>query len=94
MTVSDTCFVICPKTGLKVILHYLEEGWLGKTQNKVTGVIYKCDTNTDKRTRIKDVPEKEVLGRVEGCWHDQIFYTLAGTKVGNEISRCFSSIHV
>ena len=81
VTVSDTCFVTCPKTGLKVILNYLEEGWLGKAQNKVIGIIYKCDTNTDKRTRIKDVSEKEILGRVEGCWHDQIFYTLTGSKV-------------
>ena len=89
VTVSDTCFVTCPKTGLKVILHYLEEGWLGKTQNKVIGIIYKCDTNTDKRTRIKDISEKEILARIEGCWHDQIFYSLAGAKVRNGTFHCF-----
>ena len=82
VTVADTCFVTCPKNGLKVILHYLEEGWLGKAQNKVIGFIYKCDTNTDKRTRLKDVHESEILARLEGGWQDKVFYTLADSKVG------------
>ena len=81
VTVADTCYVMCPKNGLKVILHYLEEGWLGKAQNKVIGVIYKCDTNTDKRTRIKDVPESDVLARLEGGWQDKVYYTLPDSKV-------------
>ena len=81
VTVSDTCFITCPKTGLKVILHYQEEGWLGKTQNKVNGVVYKYSPDTDNITRIKDVPEKDVVGRVEGCWHDQVFFTPSGSKV-------------
>ncbi|MCJ1471625.1 hypothetical protein MMC13_000265 [Lambiella insularis] len=80
VTVSDTCFVTCPKSRLKVILQYLEEGWLGKTQNKVDGVIYRYKPETDRITKIKDVPEADVLGRVEGCWRDQIFYTLTGSK--------------
>ena len=41
VTVADTCFITCEKTGIKVILHYLEEGYFGKTQNKVEGVVYK-----------------------------------------------------
>ncbi len=84
VTVADTCFVTCPKTKTKAILHYLEESWLGKTQNKVNGVIYTYDPENDNRTRIKDVPEKDVLGRVEGCWHDQVNYTLSGLKVGGD----------
>ncbi|KAI9879225.1 MAG: hypothetical protein M1830_009156 [Pleopsidium flavum] len=79
VTVADTCFVTCPQTRTKVILHYLEEGWLARTQNKVLGVIYKYDPDTDKRTRIKDVPEKDVLGTLEGCWHRQVYFTLAGS---------------
>ena len=81
VTVSDICFVTCPKTQLKVILHYVEEGWLGKVQNKVIGVMYKCDTQTDKIAKIKDVPEKDILCRIEGCWHDQVFYTLTSSNV-------------
>ena len=81
VTVSDICFVTCPKTNLKVILHYIEEGWLGKVQNKVVGVMYRYNPETDKITKIKDVPEKDVVGRIEGCWHDQVFYTLTGSKV-------------
>lgn len=92
VTVADTCFVTCQKSGLKVILQYLEEGWLGKTQNRVLGVIYKCDPETDKRTRIKDVPENDVLARVEGCWHDKVYYTLSGSKVEMDI-QYLSSIN-
>jgi hypothetical protein len=82
VTVADTCFINCPKSRIKVILHYLEENWLGKTQNKVNGVIYSYDPENDSKTRIKDVPEKDVLARLEGCWHDQVNYTLSGSKVG------------
>ncbi|CAF9907598.1 hypothetical protein IMSHALPRED_005582 [Imshaugia aleurites] len=80
VTVADSCFLTCPKTKIKVILHYLEESWLGKTQNKVNGVVYIYDPENDNKTRIKDVPEKDVLARLEGCWHDQISYTLQGSK--------------
>ena len=87
VTVADTCFVTCSKTKKKVILHYLEESWLGKTQNKVHGVIYTYDPDNDNKTRIKDVPEKDILGRLEGCWHDQVYYTLSGSRV-TMISLC------
>jgi len=65
---------------MKVILHYLEEGWLGKTQNKVQGVIYKCDVATDNKTRIKDVSDKDVIGRIDGAWNDKVYFTLGSTE--------------
>ena len=82
VSVADTCFITCPKSRIKVILHYLEESWLGRTQNKVHGVIFKYDPDSDNRIRLKDVPEKDILGRIEGCWHDQVYYALANSKVG------------
>ena len=81
ITVADTCFLTCPKTKIKVILQYIEESWLGKTQNKVNGVIFSYDPENDNRVRIKDVPEQDILAKLEGCWHDQVYYTLAGSKV-------------
>lgn len=81
VTVADTCYVTCPKTRTKTILQYLEEGWLGKTQNRVNGVVFRYDPENDNRTRIKDVPEKDILVKLEGCWHDQVHYTRAGSKV-------------
>lgn len=81
VTVADTCYITCPQTRMKVILHYLEEGWLSKTQNRVVGVIYKYDPESDRRTRIKDVPQQEVLATLEGCWHRQVYFTLAGSTV-------------
>ncbi|KAF2732816.1 hypothetical protein EJ04DRAFT_578122 [Polyplosphaeria fusca] len=76
VSVADSCFVTCAQTKTKVILEYLEEGWLGRSQNKVVGVIFKYDPNNDTKTKIKDVSDKDVLGRVEGCWQDKVYYTL------------------
>lgn len=80
VTVSDTCFIVCAKTGIKVILHYLEEGYFGKTQNKVEGVVYKCaDPSSDKTSRIKDVHDKDILGRIDGCWTDKVYFSHGST---------------
>jgi hypothetical protein len=85
ITVADICFVTCPKNRLKAILHYLDEGWIGKSQNIVQGVIYKYDPGSDKITRIKDVPEKSIVARIEGCWKEKIYYTIPSTPaVGKE----------
>lgn len=81
MTVGDICFVTCPKTKIKAILHYLEEGWLGKTQNKVEGVIFHYDPENDNKTKIKDVPEKDVLGRITGNWKDKLYFSLGSKSV-------------
>lgn len=43
------------------------------------GVIYKCDPDNDTRTKIKEVPEADVVSRIEGCWQEQIYFTL-GSK--------------
>ncbi|KAL8702984.1 MAG: hypothetical protein Q9201_003845 [Fulgogasparrea decipioides] len=80
ITVADTCYVTCPKSRIKAILQYLEEGWLGKAQNRVVGVVFHYDPDNDNITRIKDVPEKDVLARLDGSWQDQVRYTLKDSK--------------
>src|SRR5580700_743576 len=74
VTVGDQCYVICPKTKLKTILSYREEGWRGKAQNKVEGVIFRYDTENDDKTRIKDVPEKDIVARIEGNWREKMYF--------------------
>ena len=81
MSVADLCYITCPKTRLKVILNYAEEGWLGRAQNKVTGIIFQYDPEHDTRTKIKDVPGQEILARIEGCWQEKMYYSLAGSSV-------------
>jgi hypothetical protein len=76
VSVADSCFVTCAKSKIKVILEYQEEGWLGRTQNKVVGVIFKYDPSNDNKTKIKEVLDKDVLGRIEGCWQQKVYYTL------------------
>jgi hypothetical protein len=76
VTVGDQCYITCTKTKIKTILHYMEEGWLGKTQNKVEGVIFRYDPEKDDKTRIRDVPDKDVLARVSGNWREKLFFSL------------------
>ncbi|EEQ90239.2 oxysterol-binding protein [Blastomyces dermatitidis ER-3] len=80
ITVSDTCFITCAETRIKAILQYLDEGWIGKAQNRVVGIIFRYDPENDNQFKIKDVPESDVLARIEGCWHEKIYYTLTPTE--------------
>jgi oxysterol-binding protein-related protein 9/10/11 len=79
VSVSDVCFVTCPKTRIKVILHYVEEGWLGRSQHRVQGIMFRYDPDNDKHTRIKDVPSKDILVNIDGCWQEQVYYTIPST---------------
>ncbi len=79
VTVGDQCFITCPQTKIKTILHYMEEGWLGKTQNKVEGVVFRYDPENDNKHTIKSVPEKDILARISGNWKEKLYYSL-GTK--------------
>ena len=81
VTVSDTCTITCKKTGLKVLLHYMEEGWLGRTQNRVQGVVYKCDVEKDRAARIKDVSDKDIIGRIDGAWTDKMWFSKGSAAV-------------
>ncbi|KAL1601834.1 hypothetical protein SLS60_006749 [Paraconiothyrium brasiliense] len=76
VSVADSCFVTCAKSKIKVILEYQEEGWLGRSQNKVVGVIFKYDPSNDNKTKVKDVSDRDVLGRIEGSWQQKVYYTL------------------
>lgn len=59
----------------------MAEGWLGRAQNAVEGVIYKFDPENDNITRIKDVSDKDVLARIEGNWTDKVYYSLGSGPV-------------
>ncbi|KAJ5766445.1 uncharacterized protein N7511_004061 [Penicillium nucicola] len=80
ITVADTCYITCPKTGMKAILQYMEEGWIGRSQNKMEGVIFRYNKDKDTVTRIKDVPEGDIIARITGSWHGKIYFTVAGSK--------------
>ncbi|KAI8939585.1 hypothetical protein NX059_003349 [Plenodomus lindquistii] len=86
VSVADTCYITCPRTGLKVILEYQEEGWLGRSQNKVVGAIFKYDPKNDNTTKLKDVSDKDVLARIEGSWQDKVYYTL-GNKPFSKVAE-------
>ncbi|KAJ5219800.1 hypothetical protein N7468_009004 [Penicillium chermesinum] len=80
ITVSDAAYITCRKTRMKAILQYLEEGWIGRSQHRLEGVIFRFNPDKDTTTRIKDVAEKDVVARISGSWHGKITYTVAGSK--------------
>ncbi|KAK5329085.1 hypothetical protein LTR70_000921 [Exophiala xenobiotica] len=80
ISVADVVHITCPKTKLKALLNYVEESYFGKSQNKVTGVIYRYDPASDKYTKPKDVPDNDILVKVEGDWKDKVYYTIPSSK--------------
>lgn len=75
VTVGDMCYVTCPETKLKAILHYYDEGWT-RTVNKVEGIIFRYDPENDDKQRIADVPESDILIRLGGPWKEKIVFTI------------------
>lgn len=68
-------------------MHYVEESWIGKSKNRVEGVVY--DMGDDEHegeeefTRVRDVPTSRIRAKIEGSWISQIYYTIPGSKVGS-----------
>ncbi|KAI1773091.1 hypothetical protein F4818DRAFT_117859 [Hypoxylon cercidicola] len=84
VSVGDFAYITCPQTKLKAILHYVEEGWLGRAQNKVEGVIFKYDPENDDKMRIKDVPDSDVVARLGGAWKDKVVFTLGPKPMASQ----------
>ncbi|KAK4124588.1 hypothetical protein N657DRAFT_644829 [Parathielavia appendiculata] len=76
VTVGDMAYITCPETKLKAILQYYDDGWLGRTTNKVEGIIFQYDPENDNKQRIADVPEDDILVRLGGAWKEKIVFTL------------------
>jgi oxysterol-binding protein-related protein 9/10/11 len=85
ISVADTCTVTCAQTKLKCLLTYVEESWFGKAQNRVHGLIFRYDPADDKYTRVKDVPDKDILVKIEGCWQEQITYTIPNSPAVKDL---------
>ena len=85
VSVGDVACFTCPKTKLKTILNYVDEGWLGRTTNKIDGIIFKYDPENDNKTRVQDVPEADILARISGPWKEKVVFTLGPRLV---VSTC------
>ncbi|EED14143.1 oxysterol binding protein (Orp8), putative [Talaromyces stipitatus ATCC 10500] len=86
ISVADSCYITCPKTRIKVILQYLEDGWVSKAHSRVEGVIFRYDPDNDTKTKMKDVPSNDVLARINGCWREQVYYTLTAAAASGSSS--------
>lgn len=76
VSVGDMAYITCPQTKLKVILNYYDEGWLRGSTNMVEGIVFKYDPENDNKTRIRDVPEEDILVRLKGPWKEKIQFTV------------------
>lgn len=86
LSVGDMAYTTCPKTKIKTIMQYHEEGWLGKAQNKMEGVIFRYDPQNDDKTQIRQVPQEDILAKIGGNWKERIFVSFAP-----DFKVCFSS---
>lgn len=76
VTVGDVAYITCPETKLKAILNYYDDGWLGRSTNKMEGIIFRYDPDNDDKHRINDVPEADIVVRLGGAWKEKIVFTL------------------
>ncbi|KAG6000149.1 hypothetical protein E4U21_005764 [Claviceps maximensis] len=81
VSVSEMAYITCPETKLKTILHYVEEGWLGRSTNKIDGVVFRYDPENDNITRVQDVPDEDVLVRLSGPWREKVVFTMGPKPV-------------
>lgn len=81
ISVSEHTYITCPKTKLKTILHYIEAGWLGRSTNRVDGVIFRYDPDNDDKMTVKDVPEADIVARLSGPWREKVEFTLGSKPV-------------
>ena len=44
------------------------------------GVVFRYDPGNDNMTKLKDVPESNVLARIEGCWQDKVYFSIPGNS--------------
>jgi len=85
VTVGDVAYITCPQTKLKAILQYYDEGWLGRSVNKVEGIIFRYDPENDTKIRIKDVPEDDILVRLGGQWKEKVVFTLGSKPIVSDL---------
>ncbi|KAL2210876.1 hypothetical protein CC79DRAFT_543917 [Sarocladium strictum] len=84
VSVSEMAYITCPQSGLKAILHYVEEGgWLRGSTNKVDGIIFRYDPENDDKTRVQDVPEEDILVRLSGPWKEKVMFSMGPQPMKN-----------
>lgn len=65
-------------------VRFAPQSWVSKARFLLEGVVYKYSAGDEKAenfSRIKDVPSKDVVGTLEGCWRKQINYKPKASKV-------------
>ena len=80
-SVQDTAVITCTKTGLRTIIAYKDEPWIGKAKCALEGAIFRYDSKSGtKMDNIKDIPESAIVARLEGSWKGKIYITSSGSS--------------
>jgi hypothetical protein len=77
--IQDTAVITCKDSGLKAILYYKDEPWLGKPKAAIEGIIFRHD-GSDGMDTIREVPEESIIARLEGSWKGRIYIINPRTK--------------
>lgn len=85
VTVGEMAYISCPQTKLKCILRYYDAGWTRST-NMVEGIIFRYDPENDNKVNIKDVPEEDILVRLQGPWKNKVVFTPGSKPVASKYS--------
>ncbi|KAH6600102.1 hypothetical protein BASA50_002561 [Batrachochytrium salamandrivorans] len=88
IVVSDQTVIVCPNSGIKAILVYLDEPFFGSPKFAIQGKIFKYDFGKDLEMtpkqrkdmeKLGNVPDEDVLCTISGKWNGEIFFQMAGS---------------
>ncbi|RKP05670.1 putative oxysterol-binding protein [Thamnocephalis sphaerospora] len=84
ISMADRCIITCSKSGLKAVLEYKEEKWLGRAKHAIQGKVFRYDPaqeakDASRKDKVK-INDADVLATLSGSWREKIYYTLQGTK--------------
>ncbi|KAI8620345.1 hypothetical protein BC830DRAFT_554565 [Chytriomyces sp. MP71] len=83
ITVTDSTYITCPESKLKLILSYKEEPFFGSPKFQMEGKIFRYDPVADRSKPIRDlkkVPDADVVATVWGQWNGKIYARLHGRE--------------
>ncbi|CAK5272071.1 unnamed protein product [Mycena citricolor] len=97
VTIADSTIITCTTGGkqrFRAIIEYKEESWLGRAHYLVEGVIHTVvdgETQHEKWTKVKQVPQNRVVAVFDGSWRGRIRWRRVGAGSYPQVTSSTSS---
>ncbi|ORY84445.1 hypothetical protein BCR37DRAFT_378472 [Protomyces lactucae-debilis] len=73
-TIQDSAVITCKQTGLRTIIIYKDEPWIGKPKFQIEGLIFRYNQDEDEDiVTCRDVPEEAIVAKIEGSWKGKYY---------------------